>query len=420
MLRRWPIAIQVMALVALAILVSAGAMIAITLGGPPPRQPPLKLEQLAEAMTIPRLTEFVFEDPRQTDNVDGAVDEMVELPRVTERLAPLLDVPVEELRFYSEQPQSLRDDMLFGDFIVARALGDGGWELLERGPDQSLRRWQILTISTIVGVLIVLLLLAWLAARRITRPIQDLALAARSSRAGMPWRSTVGDGPPEVLDAVSALDEMHARNLEHSRQRMTMLAAISHDIGTPLARLAFRIEGLPDRQRDAAMADVETMRRLLTDSLTLAKGWTGKVETCNLSEICSELAARERETGNNVEFASSGPVFLTGNPLSLQRMVQNLLDNALRYGGSARLSVDWDDQFIRLSVEDDGPGFPDIASEELLRPFVRGEASRNMASGGSGLGLAIVAQVVAQHGGTIELGKGVGGARVTILLPTRR
>lgn len=420
MLRRLPIAIQVIALVALAILVSAGAMIAITLGGPPPRQPPLKLEQLAEALTEPPLTEFVFEVPRETGNLEGSTGGMVELTRVAERLAPLIEEDDRELRFFSEQPQNLRDDMLVGDFIVARRLGDGRWEVLERGPDRSLRRWQLVTISTIVGVLVVLLFLAWLASRRIARPIQDLARAARSSRTGAHFNIGAPDGPPEVSDAAHALQDMHRRNHEHAQQQMTMLAAIAHDIGTPLARLAFRVEAMPDDQREKAMEDIAMMRRLLMDSLTLAKGASGKMEYFDLTELCQQLAEREAETGGKVSFSCDGPAFIRGNALALERMVQNLVDNALRYGGSAKIALAAEEKEIRLTIADEGQGFPDIAQDELLRPFVRGEASRNSETGGSGLGLASVAQVVAQHGGTIELGSAdAGGGLVTIHLPVR-
>lgn len=416
-MRRLPIAAQVMALVALAIMVAAGAMVAITLGGPPPRQPPLRIDRLAMILAGERMgpmpSPVVY-----MDTLDGQIGDLGENPQIAYAVAADLEVEPGSVRAWSEHSLPPGAGMIVGEFLIALPAEGGGWKVLRNGPDRALARWRTLTITTISAVLIALLALAWVAARHITRPIQDLARAARSSRTGSQWTLDAPAGPPEITQAANSLRDLHQRNHDHSQMRMTMLAAIAHDIGTPLARLAFRAEDLPDAKREAAMGDIVMIRSLLTDSLTLARGWSGKEEVLDFAALCRKIAEREKDTGADITCRVSGPAFVFGNPLSLERMVQNLVDNALRYGGLARLSVDWDSEMLWLRVKDGGPGFPADNAEELLKPFVRGESSRNSQTGGSGLGLAIVTQVVEAHGGKLELGRCVlGGALVTIGLP---
>lgn len=420
MLARQPIAAQVMALVALAILITAGAMAVITFSGPPPRERPHEVDEIVRA-----LDGAAQRRSRIERTVAGSLDDLPPdlVPNAT--LARIISaragLPASAIRAFAE-PDALRGPRPFlDDFVVARRQGDGRWLILSDGPDHNLRRWQWLTVSTILAVALAVGLIAWFAARRIAMPIERLAMAARSSRAGAPWQFTAPDGPPEIAAAAQALADMHQRNHAYAEQRLTMLAAIAHDIGTPLARIAFRSEGMDDSPREASMRDIETIRRLLSDSLTLARGWAGKVERLDLASLCRNLAERGAQTGVPVACDAPGAAWVDGNALSLERMVQNLVDNAVRYGRQARLGVERDGAEAVLRVVDCGPGFPDIAPDELLRPFVRGEASRNSATGGSGLGLAIVAQVVEQHCGSVQLGTAEGGgAQVTVRLPLAR
>lgn len=416
MLRRLPIAWQVMGLVALGVLLAAGAMIAITLGGPPPRQPPTELSVILQTLDGEQGL-----GPQRFD-----VQTVSELPEVenfapsellVRELAARSGLPVNRLRAWTSEPVMMLRDDLTADFIVARQEDAGAWTVVRRGPDRDLQRWQLVTFSTIAVVLLLILGLAWLAARRIVQPIRDLARAARSSHAGMAWTLEPPAGPPEIALARSELRDLHERNREQAKQRMAMLAAIAHDIGTPLARVAFRIEALPDDQREAAMSDIETIRLLMSDSLTLSRGWTGSVDQFDVTQVARSVVEGAVALGHDAVLIADGPCFIKGNALSIERMVQNLVDNAVRYGGNAEVRMGCDEATIWLDVADKGPGFPETGREQLLRPFVRGEASRNDELGGSGLGLAIVAQAVSQHGGTIVLGRGAGGgALVSIRL----
>lgn len=418
MLHKVPISAQVMALVVFVTVLTAGAMAAIALLGPPPRQSPLPLGEMVDILegevTPPDHMQLVVsQQPSQPPAG------WIRRKSLENEAARMTGVPLDRLRLWTGPDASLHGDILFGQVQMSLRRDNGQYAEVSALRDDATRQWQVVTLSTMGGVLVVVLLLAWGASRRITRPIQELAEAARSSRAGAPWGLPVPAGPPEVAEAAQALDDLQHRNHEHARQQMTMLAAIAHDIGTPLARLAFRADSLPVKGRDGVMRDIEIIRHLLGDALTLGRSWAGAYERIDMAALCRRLAQNEDGFRGDVRLIDSpAGIEVEGNAFSLERMVQNLIDNALRYGGNARLAIARDGQRAVLTVEDDGPGFPDMPQSELLQPFVRGESSRNTSSGGSGLGLAIVAQIVAQYGGTITLeNPPAGGARVTVILP---
>lgn len=416
MLRRLPIAAQVMLLVALAVLAASAAQIAVTFAGPPPRQEPQRIERMAavlrgEARPTPGA---ILSTSRTAPAASEGLHRRAELET---QLAARLGLPPGAVRAFAENGPPMRDGFVFGRVRVAVA-GERGWTVLDSGRDRALSRWQWVTASTVLGVAAAILLLGLLIARRIAEPIRSLGQAAGETRAGERWTLDPPPGPPEVRRAALALRDLHERTLEHAEQRLTMLGAIAHDIGTPVARIAFRLEQLPEVAREAAMADIATVRLLLADSLTLARGWQGEDAPVDLAELAHDATRREIALGHAVSLDAGTRLQVLGHRLSLERMLQNLIDNGLRYGGSAHVRLANDNGEAVLEVSDNGSGFPDIPAEQLLKPYIRGEASRNRETGGSGLGLAIVAQVVDRHHGTIELGRAQGGgARVTVRLP---
>jgi len=419
MLRRLPIAAQVIALVALAALLPAAAMVTIAFSRPPPRQAPARVEHVAQELaghvrppagTVISRHDSVPEPPRG----------MIRSRPVEQALARASGTVPDNVRAFREAgPPPPRYGNLFGRYFVALRQGDGRWVALTTPRDAALDRWRWVTGTAVGAAMLVVLLLGLLLARRIVTPIRRLGRAAEQVRTGEPWTMPLPEGPPEVRQAVLSLIDLDERTRGYNAQRLTMLAAIAHDIGTPIARLAFRVEGLGLAARDAAMGDIETIRRLLADSLTLAREWNGQEEAVDFAALLSDLAGREAPLGREIDWRILAHPQLTGHRLSLQRMVQNLIDNALRYGTAARVVLAQEQGAAVLTVTDDGPGFPPgTATQDLLKPYVRGDASRNPASGGSGLGLAIVHQVVRRHGGTIELGQAPeGGAQVTVRLP---
>lgn len=417
-MRRFPITAQIMLLVTLATVLASAAMIALTFGGPPPHDAPVSLDRVAVSLTgtdtiIPLTTLRRAATP--PDGVDG----LGRSRRLERELAARIGRRPDDARAFTERSAPRQPGQLFGRYVLALRLADGsGWRVLDSGPDRAAVRWYWITGITIALVLALILLLAWLLARHIVDPIRRLERAAAQARAGEPLEFAPPVGPPEVRLAALSLKDLHARTIEHGEERLTMMGAMAHDVGTPLARLAFRVEQLPERARDAAGADILTIRRLLNDSLTLARGWSGAREPVDLADLCQMLVWRENDLSHPVRLDCAPQAVVIGDSLSLERMLQNLVDNALRYGGTAEVSLLCDGAEAVITVADDGPGFPDMPAADLLKPYVRGDASRNSDSGGSGLGLAIAARVVELHRGSIALAnRPQGGAEVTIRLP---
>ena len=424
MLKRIPIVGQVLAAVVLATLLSSGAMAWLTLRGPPPREPPLQLEEITHLLDgAARLPSTRRHAPsvRLLPRFPAEPASLVRNLALERQLAVQLGAPATAVRVHTSEPVTPADGVLFGRFVIGRQLPGGSWRVIESGPDARFARWQRLTLLTIGLVFVLVALVGWVLAAGIARPIRRLAAAASEARQSDSWRLEIPAGPPEIRSAAIALRDLHQRTAEASAQRLAMLGAIAHDIGTPLARLAFRVEKLGENDRLAAQTDIDVMRRLLADSLTMARGWHHEAEPLDFADLVTHVVAREAASGREVRLARSRPAMVNGHPLSLERVVQNLIDNALRYGGEALVSLAAEGRQVVLSVRDRGPGFGDLDIAELLKPFVRGEGSRNPATGGSGLGLAIVAQVVERHGGELVLADHPeGGGLVKVRMPTLR
>jgi signal transduction histidine kinase len=227
----------------------------------------------------------------------------------------------------------------------------------------------------------------------------------------------------EIRALVTAFDQMQHRLSQLLRSRMAMIAGISHDVRTFATRLRLRVDAIPDAdKRDRAIRDITDMIHMLDDALLAARIGAGDLpqELIDLALLASNEASERQRTGAAVSFLArtgeSTPVL--GDPLSLRRVIGNLIDNAIKYAGEARVSITVDDGYAVLSVEDDGPGIPLDLANLLTEPFVRGEVSRSRDTGGAGLGLAIAKNLAEAHGGdlSIETAKS-GGARIEVRIP---
>lgn len=408
---------QLVGLTAVSALAGFGAMAAISLVGPPPRDPPTEIAEIVSSLDAarsvpPGLVRDISAEPPDP----GSLVAHGGLAAVVARDTGVSPMKVQA--FSSGEPRMHRGEIR-GDFLVTVRQADSHWVTVRKGADRALGHWLAVTALTVALLLAVFGLIGWFAAHRIARPIALLARAARRGRTGVPVAMPLLDAaPPEVREAADALADLYQRTLDHGRQQVTMLAAIAHDVGTPVARLAFRVEDLADDQREAAMHDIAVIRQMLGNALNLSRNANEASQEMDLAELCRELAAAEASSGRPVALSLREGIIVRGNPTALYRMVQNLVDNAWRYGGSARLAVSLDEGNAVLEVSDSGPGFPDMPVEELLRPFTRGDASRNRDSGGNGLGLAVAAHVAQQLGGSISLGRASdGGARALVVLP---
>ncbi len=228
-------------------------------------------------------------------------------------------------------------------------------------------------------------------------------------------------GPLEVERAAHAFNRMQEQVQRMIRDRTQMLGAISHDLRTPLTRLRLRAELIEDEeQQRKTIADLEEMQAMIAAALGFARDEAAVEQAAPLDlaallqTICDEAA----DAGADVIYDGPEHARCIGRPTTLKRALANLVENAVRYGDRARVTLAIEPTRLRISVDDDGPGMPAAELERVFQPFYRLETSRSRATGGVGLGLALVRAAVDAHGGQVELANRPGGGlRATVLLP---
>jgi signal transduction histidine kinase len=277
-----------------------------------------------------------------------------------------------------------------------------------------------LAVATLLLYLIVLGATV-LIAMRLARPLRDLtraadAFAGRSEPVAVPSR-----GPSDLRSAIEAFNAMNRRLLALLDEKDRMLGAIGHDLRTPLASLRIRVESMePEDEREAAIAKIGEINAMLGDILVLARTGRAREEArpVDLAALAEAMVEEYRGLGKDAEFDGSERIVAEVQPALLRRALRNLIDNAIKYGGNARVGVKRAGDEVRIEVRDDGPGIPPDEIEQSLQPFYRAEASRNRETGGSGLGLAIAQAIAESHGGRLVLRAGEpSGLSATIILP---
>lgn len=270
---------------------------------------------------------------------------------------------------------------------------------------------------------ILLLLCTWFAVRLATRPLGVLADAADAMKPTADGPRMSQDGPTEVARAARAFNTMQDRIAQHLKERLHILASISHDLQTPITRMRLHVEALDETvQQRKLLDDLRELEHLVREGLAYARsahGGSEKPVRINLGSFLESLAFDYQDVGQPVSL--SGPI--SGTPTvraqALRRVLGNLVDNAIKYGGSAEIGVQSDSQgALCITVSDRGPGIPEEELERVLQPFYRLEASRNRDTGGSGLGLAIAAQLTSAIGGRLQLVlRDGGGLTASVSLP---
>lgn len=374
---------------------------------------------------------------RRTDAPPIADDGMISDPRITHRLAVQLDRSIDDVRLYFQADQSevfpftrqpgsgavpMRHGQPYFFNIVVAAERDpaGGWRVLRTLPPARLSAWQQRTAIWFGVSALAMLPFAWLFARRLTRPIRRFADAVERLDHDRDAPPVPLEGPRELEVAGQALNAMHGRLRTNMRERAAMIGAIAHDLRTPLARIAFRIEAAPEKIRGPVQADIEQMRQMVTATIGFLRGdaGMGEREPVDLATLARRLAGQATDTGSPVAIAEIDRAVVSGDRSALERLIQNLIDNAVKYAGGAELSVRRDIDRARLTVADRGPGIPDNELDRMFEPFERHEPSRSRSTGGLGLGLAIARSIAQAHGGSIRAeNRRGGGLEVTVELP---
>ncbi|WP_115050168.1 ATP-binding protein [Xanthomonas arboricola] len=310
---------------------------------------------------------------------------------------------------------------LLDGFTAALQQPDGRWRTVESPPRRLSAEFKTHVVLLFLAGLLANVPLAWWFSRALSAPIKRFAEAAdrlgRNPEAAALQRS----GPPEIVRAADSFNAMQARLNRLINERTHMVAAIAHDLRTPLARLSFRLDGLQPPLRDKALADIDEMKAMISAALDFIQNdrHRGKRAPLDLRLLVESVVDNATDIGADAELLPGPEITLDGDPLALRRAVMNLLENALKYGKRARLQLQRDGEDGVLWIDDDGPGIDPTQRDQLLLPFVRGESSRNRDTGGIGLGLSVAHSIVLAHGGDLRLDNRAagGGLRVTVRLP---
>lgn len=273
--------------------------------------------------------------------------------------------------------------------------------------------------STSIMALGIILVSFWVV-QLFSRPLQKLAEASSSLAQNLDTPPLPVAGPREVRDAAAAFNTMQSRIRELIKNRTLMLAAISHDLRTPLTRIRLRNEFIPDTTlRAKNEQDIIEMEQMLESALAYLRSeqTIDRSERLDLDELLQQICLEYCEADKAVTYSGEKAVVLKGNVQELKRAVCNLIDNALKYGNSARVQLTQNTQHIEISVTDSGPGIPPDQWESVLTPFVQLDPARR--AHGSGLGLGIVSNIAKSHGAKLAFVRPETGGFTVKLIFTR-
>lgn len=264
-------------------------------------------------------------------------------------------------------------------------------------------------------------LLAYAVARMSIQPLRQLAQAATELGRDIERPPLAERGPTEVRHAASAFNTMQAHIRGYVAERTQMLAAITHDLQTPLTRIRLRLEKVQDKELQARLVeDLSAVQTMIKDGLDLARSMNSEEpkQRTDFDSILDSVCADAAETGQDVTLSGHTGVFITVQPNAMRRCLTNLIDNAVKYGGYARVTASQDSHKVVVQVRDGGPGIPENMLEAVFDPFFRLEVSRSRDTGGTGIGITIARNIAAKHGGTLYLrNHPEGGLVATLELP---
>lgn len=275
-------------------------------------------------------------------------------------------------------------------------------------------------IAFVVGVS----LIAWFAVRTATRPIRRMAEAAIAIGENPDRPPLDQHGPPEVRMAARALNQMQQRVREHVAERTRILAAISHDLQTPITRLRLRAELVDDEKlRDRIQSDLDAMQALVREGLDYARSLDGREpsQATDIDDLLAAVAGDAADMGWPVDIDGSAGTPCPCQPQALRRALWNLIGNGVKFGERVEINVRERGSDVLITIRDHGPGLPEAELEKVFEPFYRTESSRNRDTGGTGLGLAIARNLLHRQGGEVRLANAVGGGLIAeVRLPRRQ
>lgn len=310
------------------------------------------------------------------------------------------------------------NETINGAFLVQVRLHDGARTAIQfRLPDES-AAWPSRMLLQLIILAISVLGISLIAVRLLTRPLLRLANAAEELGNDIHRAPLDERGPIEVSRAAHAFNTMQARLVSYIRDRTRLLAAISHDLKTPITRLRLRTELLDDSILRAKFeADLNDMESMIITTMEFMRGAEQQeaLQPVDIMALLESLQADAQEAKHEVSIQGAALSPYPGRPVALKRCLSNLIDNAIKYGKSAMIQVEDNVNQLTVVIRDEGPGIPEDQQEQVFEPFFRLEESRSRASGGMGLGLSIARNIAQAHGGSLLLKNASGGGLEAIL-----
>ncbi|MFT4076185.1 MAG: ATP-binding protein [Asticcacaulis sp.] len=306
-------------------------------------------------------------------------------------------------------------ELTLGEFIAARHTADGQWQVIEPYPETE---WIRRVLIWVFGGMLVMAPAAWWFSGQVTRPIRRFADAAEQLGRDPSAPPMQVEGPAELGLAAKAFNRMQNQIQRYVSDRVGMVGAISHDLRTPLTRMRFKLEKAEARLRDSVLDDVVQMEAMISGVIAFVRESSQPSirEPLELTSLLS-CAVDDRPEGEAVFNVSDGRpgFYVQGDPVHLRRLFDNLIDNAVKYGGHAQIDVQMEGDDIVTSIGDNGPGLAEGELDLVFQPFYR--AHQNAEMKGAGLGLAIARSIARAHGGDVVLARKERGLIARISLP---
>lgn len=340
----------------------------------------------------------------------------VELHEVDQGILPMPHLAPEMAEMHRAM---MRGELSAIEMQLSIALTDGQWlnvgTRFERPPLQ--RPW-VSFVSFGMTAAIVLVVACWFLLTRLTGPLLRVSRAADQLGRGEDVEPLPLIGPGEVRNLTCTFNRMQDRLTRFIADRIQLLAAVGHDLRSPLTALRVQAEMVEDDEsRDSLIASIEEMQEMVDATLAFARGMAS-AESSETVELGAYLARLRTDMMDSFTLEDNGTVPVRLRPQSLRRALRNIIENAQRYGGTANVTFGRDGDHAFVTVSDQGPGIPTLELEQVFEPFFRLEKSRSRDTGGTGLGLSIARTIIRAHGGDVILSnRTAGGLEATVTLP---
>lgn len=340
-------------------------------------------------------------------------------PTATDRSALETPQPIP----FRSQPQGLLDraspPFIEGDFIAAVRRPDGHWVAVAPRAEPFPNRWQKQVLAWFVLSLLIVSPLAWFFARRIVLPLEGFARAAEMLGRDPSATIIPLKGPAEIGRAAHAFNQMHNRLRAFVDDRTAMVGAISHDLRTPLTRLRFRLEDVPDDQRPALLREVAEMEDMINEVIVFIRDAStpGARQRVDLAALVADTVADARLVGGDVEVIGDCEAPVEVDPVGMRRLLGNLLENAVKYGERARVRVTLRNGEAMAEILDAGPGIAEDEMDRVFEPFYRSPEARRSGRPGSGLGLTVCRSIARAHGGDVRFARKQEGFAAVLTVP---